>query len=790
MTQELHYTSLPRGLKPGSRGFCTVASTPGMTGQLADRLESLSGYVPVYPVHDSAAAKNPISFMHLRLPLAGKLASVLSRVGPAGLDYSGRTNKYAHHVVLEANERPAGGPAWLISQPDFLKIEWTGEPRLLEEGTTPPQGDRPAGVARAWEALTGDAGWAGVLAESFLADPRRPAVLVFRPGMELLPLLVEAIALLPPSRRWDAEFCSYFTTLPSGVNCPWRGVLEGSTEAEHALRLPSALIINLCRPMGEAQGRELVDQARTGKRTGSPSSADEPSGIQVPGRTPSGAAGGTAPRAPAIGPPGAPSGRVGGYPVVPPIGAAGAETGLASNRRGPLSRVKKRTLAIGAMAVALCLAGIAAVAFLLSPRPERRTVVSEPDRRTRDTSTTTGRVLPASPPEAPQGAIAQTTKSASGQPANTARGDPPQRNGEARRARDESSDTTIKNQPTQVARATKTTHGPAQASPKLDELLSFVLKDPPTAGGPPDSVQSFDLRPSTGSASAISIQGLKICDASRNKMASKMHSKASEADQGGLDVMIRVSGELENEDKPLAHFGVSPGKVSFHWAEFAKHDELSRNLLRDCCLVIGADGQSRYLLLRERPAHRSDPLRIREMVRPKSQDSPYFPLSKSGPAKPSVEVPWQQPGKIMYDYLKDMLVITKIRARSPAGDRDIRFHEGDEPDEWVVEGIPRAIMKTRLDRVANRVQFTFSQNPYQIELKRHADKQKQDEIGAPVGGDNPASPGPAQDASADRDFKFIKELLDAEYSLVLGLRFDDHVVEFVRIGTFAEDSGS
>ena len=36
--------------------------------------------------------------------------NVLSRIGPAGLDYSGRPNKYAHHVVLEGAERPEAAP--------------------------------------------------------------------------------------------------------------------------------------------------------------------------------------------------------------------------------------------------------------------------------------------------------------------------------------------------------------------------------------------------------------------------------------------------------------------------------------------------------------------------------------------------------------------------------------------------------------------------------------------------------------------------------------------------------
>ena len=266
MSQELHYTSVPRGLKPGSRGFGAVGVTAELPDLLAERLESLCGYQAVYPPGDPSAALNPIVHEHVRLVVGGKVLEVLSRIGPAGLDYSGRPNKYAHHVVLDADDRPEGGPAWLLSQPGFLQSSWMGEPRILSEGRPVPRGDWPAGIAEAWLALTGDAGWAGVLAESYLADPRRPVFLVFRPGMDLLPLFVEAIALLPVSRRWEVEFSTYFTTLPQGITCLWRGVLDGSAEAKNARRLPNALIVDLCRPVGRARGAALVHLARTGER--------------------------------------------------------------------------------------------------------------------------------------------------------------------------------------------------------------------------------------------------------------------------------------------------------------------------------------------------------------------------------------------------------------------------------------------------------------------------------------------------------------------------------------------
>ena len=273
MSQELHYTSVPRGLKPGSRGFCTVAATSQMSGPLIERLEAISGYQPVFSPNDPSAALNPIAYSHLRVPVGGKVLSVVSRIGPAGLDYSGRPNKYAHHIVLEGNERPEGGPAWLLSQPGFVQAAWDGEPREIPLGRIPPQGDRQPGVARAWQMLTDDAGWAGTLAEMFLADPKRPVFLVFRPGMDLLPLFEEALALLPPSRRWEVDFSTYFSQLPQGVTCAWRGVIEGSEEANNARRLPNALVLDLCSPLGRAEGGALVHLARTGERREPPDSS-------------------------------------------------------------------------------------------------------------------------------------------------------------------------------------------------------------------------------------------------------------------------------------------------------------------------------------------------------------------------------------------------------------------------------------------------------------------------------------------------------------------------------------
>lgn len=282
MTQELLYTSAPRGLKPGSSGFCTVASTQGMAPPLASALESLSAYRHVFRHGDPQADQNPVVHSHVKLRAGGENSYVVSRVADYGQDYSGRTNKLAHHVALRMDERTPAGPARLLMQPHFMETEWDGEPRVLPAGRSAKQGGQAnAGVCRHWQDMTGDAGWAGVLAENFLENPEQTAYIVFEPGMDLLPLFAEAIELLPPERRWDVSFSTFFTSLPRGVTCNWRCVLAGSAEANQSRRFVNALRIDLTQDLPPATGGALVEQARTGRAAQPTSSyADSSDGIE------------------------------------------------------------------------------------------------------------------------------------------------------------------------------------------------------------------------------------------------------------------------------------------------------------------------------------------------------------------------------------------------------------------------------------------------------------------------------------------------------------------------------
>jgi len=70
MAYELIYTSVPRGLKPGSRGFSTVAFTEGMPANYVQTCEGLSGYTHVtgltFPGHAHVSLR-PWLMLSLRL---------------------------------------------------------------------------------------------------------------------------------------------------------------------------------------------------------------------------------------------------------------------------------------------------------------------------------------------------------------------------------------------------------------------------------------------------------------------------------------------------------------------------------------------------------------------------------------------------------------------------------------------------------------------------------------------------------------------------------------------------
>jgi hypothetical protein len=276
MSHEIYYTSAPEGLKRGSGGFCTVASTDGLPKALWDRLESLSAYRHHFSVHDSSGSRrldgtgeNPVSHAHSVLSVAGKSYHVLSRICDSGVDHTQRTNAFAHHLVVEPAEMQAaaGGPAWLLQQPGVMTTAWDDHVGTLPVRKVPTGDAWGSKVCNAWTAATGDAGWGGHLADLFVKTPTRPVCILFSPGQDLLPLMAEAIALLPVPTRWNVTFNTYFTSMPTSASCLWRCCLAGTPAATSGLRYAAnGLVLDLTARdrLGRPPEGPHVALARTG----------------------------------------------------------------------------------------------------------------------------------------------------------------------------------------------------------------------------------------------------------------------------------------------------------------------------------------------------------------------------------------------------------------------------------------------------------------------------------------------------------------------------------------------
>lgn len=125
MPEELIYTSVQSGLKSGSSGFCTAATTPDMREALITRLEQLS----YYKHQSTTGGKDRVISCYRHLKIRDEHYRVLTRLTDAGADFSGRTNFVAHHLVLTGAEvgqlalgaRQAGLP---IPSPAEVFLYW------------------------------------------------------------------------------------------------------------------------------------------------------------------------------------------------------------------------------------------------------------------------------------------------------------------------------------------------------------------------------------------------------------------------------------------------------------------------------------------------------------------------------------------------------------------------------------------------------------------------------------------------------------------------------------------
>ena len=268
---ELVHTSVRQGLAVGASGYCSVAWTRGFPRNLISPVERLSAYQNLYPAGHADAALNPVSCFHMTMNYAGAQIRVVGNICFCGLDYTGRSNKLAHHLVFTKSDEFGGrDPLAVALARDNFFTRWDRSPLELDP-RLPLRSSLPGLPAAQWEAATGDPGWAGMIAGSFRRSPGRSLTLEFAPGTPvetLLGLIAEAAMLLTPEECERFTFNTYSFQNQAGQNIFLRAMPTGSVLLGGIRRLFPATVISLVEPgpvPKEFADSELVAAAR-GKR--------------------------------------------------------------------------------------------------------------------------------------------------------------------------------------------------------------------------------------------------------------------------------------------------------------------------------------------------------------------------------------------------------------------------------------------------------------------------------------------------------------------------------------------
>lgn len=235
MAWQLIYTSAPRGLVTGRSGFCTVARHRDLRERLAADLERWSSY-------DRSGEIPETIFSHRILTVGQETFHVLTRITAAGVDYTGRSNHLAHHLIFSPAETAA------LPNPATLLRAWSGwlsrydeAPRFFEENEQPsfsglsPLSDAAADPAAAL--LATEEGREG----SVLAAKTESAAAV-------LITFEKALAGSDAAARWDVTFTTWLQPADLEEWPAWSAAPVSSHAWEKA----------------KAAGKMLLDPARPG----------------------------------------------------------------------------------------------------------------------------------------------------------------------------------------------------------------------------------------------------------------------------------------------------------------------------------------------------------------------------------------------------------------------------------------------------------------------------------------------------------------------------------------------
>ena len=243
MAKQLIYSAVDEGIDGGRSSLCYAAASEGalLNRLVLQNILPINSYQQLYKYPATGPDPNPVNYCHYRLPAGPTEISVLSRICAAPL-YGGRSNFFAHHIIVDGNEQKSSGPAQIITKLPF-KSNWDNIQKLPLISI--PNLNPTERLAKNWKAFGFDPGWAGWLAEKSVAGS---VVHILYPS-EINPLLLisDAISVLAEHQRWKVTFSTYYTLGGNGPKCSLRFIPLEATTYTGAFLNKSAkdLVLNL-----------------------------------------------------------------------------------------------------------------------------------------------------------------------------------------------------------------------------------------------------------------------------------------------------------------------------------------------------------------------------------------------------------------------------------------------------------------------------------------------------------------------------------------------------------------
>ncbi len=260
MAEELWYVYSDRKLQDGKTGPRIVAHTERVSDTLARLMVQLSDY-------PATAFPQPI-YSHVIVRSSGLEYSIVTKIFPLCETTRGGLDYFAQHFLFSTQDRPKGGPAYLLGQPSVFLTSWDGRSGKLPYRKHIPDGEDPPLRCDRWQDIAGDAGWAGVLLRHIDEGKPEPIYLLAETDVPVIHLLREALAHLAPPQRWELTFSTHERQLPKKVRCQLHVVPPWPNKEEELRKKGNALVINLNQPRPCNVVHEMVQLTRRGSRVG------------------------------------------------------------------------------------------------------------------------------------------------------------------------------------------------------------------------------------------------------------------------------------------------------------------------------------------------------------------------------------------------------------------------------------------------------------------------------------------------------------------------------------------